>query len=134
MIKFIYQTITACFMLFAASQLEPLFYPVVMNFTVTDAVPEKGAYALKGYMNKVRDCEFVAVSVEDQDKMKLPIKFLDNLRDDAENRPTGSQPFGPWVVRLRPESYQITIESTHICHPMWHTTTVLGTINVYTHK
>lgn len=134
MIKFSYQTITAVFMLFVFSHIEPLFFPVVMNYSVTSGAKLQEGYTILGYMNKVRACEFIGVQVMDQDKMRLPIKFMDNTKDDRATRPTGSQSFGPWVIQTRDESYEITLTVTHKCHPMWHTVTTLGTINIYTQK
>ena len=134
MIHFVYQLITACFLLFVASHIEPLFFPVVMNFVTTSGASLEAGYTIQGYMNKVRDCEFIAVTVMDQDKVSLPMKFKDNPKDDRENRPTGSQPFGPWVIQLRKESYDLKLTAIHKCHPMWTTATALGTINVYTQK
>ena len=134
--KYIYQFVIAILVLYLGSVLEPLFYPVVMNWTVTDRVMEtdieKGnKFFMSGYMNKVRNCKFLAVTVHDNNNIKLATKFLDNVYDDAENRPTGSQKWGYWVVKLRDDSSELTVQAHHSCLPLWTTVTTLGKVNVY---
>ena len=136
--KFIYQFVVALTVLFMGSVLEPLFFPVVMNWTVTTsslsepAINGNRRYAMSGYMNKVRDCRFLSVQVTDNNHRQLPIKFLDNDIDDAANRPKGSQKWGFWTIALWDDSSEITVNARHQCHLMWVTETTLGKINVYT--
>ena len=130
--KIIYQIIVAFVTLYLGSVFEPLFFPVVMNWTPTSMVKNSnGEFIMKGFMTKVRGCKFIAAQVTDNNKMQLPLKFLDNVKDDQESRPTGTQPWGIWRVILRPDTSIIKIHSLHECHPLWTTKTLLGEINVY---
>jgi len=137
-VNFIYQFVVALTVLFMGSVLEPLFFPVVMNWTVTTSSLSEPAldgnrrYAMSGYMNKVRDCRFLSVQAIDNNNRQLPMKFLDNDIDDAANRPKGSQKWGFWTVSLWDESSEITIKARHQCHLMWTTETQLGKINIFT--
>ena len=134
MTMFFSQLVGAVFLLFAVSEVEPLLFPVVQVWSPTQTDHLEKGFTISGYMVKTRNCKFVGVQVEDQNGIELPITFLDNRGDDRESRPVGSQPFGPWVIQLRPDSYKIKLSSVHDCHPVWTTTTALGTINVYTQK
>lgn len=117
--------------LFLAARVEPMFFPVVANWTVSRSLKADDTFMMSGFMNKVRNCQFIAVTVKDQNNIALPIKFLDNAVDDTYNRPTGSQKWGYWTVQLRDDSSEITVKSRHQCHSLWDTITVLGVISVY---
>jgi len=124
--------VIAVVVLFLLARVEPMFFPVVMNWTVSQSLKSKdSSFYMAGFMNKVRGCEFIAVTVKDQNNITLPIKFLDNSVDDSENRPTGSQKWGYWSVQIRDDSSELTLKSRHNCHAMWDTITTLGTISVY---
>ena len=129
--SYVYQFIVALTVLFVSAAVEPLLYPVVMNWTPTKIVKEDQQVKLAGFMNKVRDCRFVAVTVEDNNHIRLPLKFLDNVDDDAINRPTGSQTWGQWTVQARPTTSSITFTAHHECHPLWITKTTLGSIHLF---
>jgi len=137
-VKHIYQFVVALTVLFMGSVLEPVFFPVVMSWTVTTSSLSGPAlnggrrFAMSGYMNKVRDCRFLSVQVTDNNNRHLAIKFLDNDVADAANRPRGSQKWGFWTVALWDDSSEITVKAQHQCHLMWVTETQLGKINVYT--
>ena len=132
-VLYTYQFGMAMAVLIVAGFMEPLYFPVVRDWTVTKIERVGDAVILSGYMKKVRNCEFVGVVAQDDAHRRLPLKYLDNPIDDTATRPVGAQNWGPWQVVIQDVSgvAKISMSATHSCHVGWHTVTQLGEVKLY---
>lgn len=129
----LYQAVMAIAVLIAIGLLEPLYFPVVREWTVTKMDRFQDTVVLSGYMKKVRDCKFVGMVAEDDDGHRLPLKYLDNPIDDTASRPVGAQTWGPWqvVVNIQNATSRVRFTATHSCHIGWQTVTHLGEVKLF---
>lgn len=124
-------------MVLSISLLEPLYFPVVRNWTAESMVRTDRKIEISGHMRKTRDCTFLGVSAvgvtNTGDKIWLPMLFRDNVTDHTYTRPVGAQGWGPWSVTIPLEAHvrEIEFRSAHQCHILWATVTKLGVATVY---
>lgn len=112
-----------------ANRFEHRYMPVMEDFVVTSMSSDGKNLIMEGYLNKTRNCTFSGLAVtgnKESDPVDLPIKFMDSPYRQ-ENRPTGTQEWGPWqiVIPLAPELKTISMSAHHKCHPFWATETHL---------
>ena len=126
----------AVLILVLAKGAEFYFMPVVKDFHLTNIERVDNKIVMRGYLRKVRDCQFAGVSaagITDDGKVDLPLKFLDpdSLMDNW-TRPTGTQAWGPWriAVPVSPNVVAIDLESVHSCHIAWPSTTRLASVPI----
>ena len=119
-----------------AKGAEFYFMPVVKDFHLTHIERVDNKIVMRGYLRKVRDCQFAGVSaagITEGGKVDLPLKFLDpdSLMDNW-TRPTGTQAWGPWriAVPVAPNVVAIDLESVHSCHIAWPSTTRLARVPI----
>jgi hypothetical protein len=136
--KSIWGMVFAVIIVASIATLEPLLLPVVTQWTPTKMHREGDTVLINGYMNKTRDCEFIAVSATgtvlgQRDIVNVPLRFLDRP-DGYTNvtRPVGTQDWGPWQIRLVSEVpiTRVDFRVTHSCHAVWNTITHLGSLSV----
>ena len=128
----LYSIVFAVTVIYLMAILEPKYFPVVRNWTVTHMEKDDHAVLISGYMHKVRACKFQGVVATDTaTNMQLPLKFLDNPTDSTKSRPTGSQEWGNWRIQVPDTTSEVQFRAYHDCHSIWSTKTVLGTINLY---
>lgn len=119
-------------MLMTWHSVEGHLMPVVERFKITSITysDTKDNVRIEGTMEKVRDCNYIGLSVnalyENTAVLKRPVKyeFLDlGIRD----RSNGSQQWGPWEITLpvNPRASHIEVEAIYSCHVFWNTRTTL---------
>lgn len=91
---------------------EPQFFPVVTDFTITEAVAYGENVAIEGHFNKVRDCTFVDVVGYSGEKY-VAVIFYEHPDAPVVSRITGVQTYGPWLIV--PKVPQLTLYAHHIC-------------------
>jgi hypothetical protein len=120
-----------------SSLLEPLYFPVVRDWTAETISRENAKVTVSGHMRKTRDCIFLGVSAigvgRDGNRTWLPLLFRDNITDHTYTRPVGAQGWGPWTMTVPLESdvREVEFRAAHQCHPLWATVTKLGTATIY---
>lgn len=122
--------IIATLIILIFGSMEGALYPVVRLWSPQNTIvlhDSDGSYMhLTGFVHKVRSCKFVGVHVQSEDGEELPITLLDADGAGTLGRPTGSQAWGPWKVRLKPFTQSVELYAIHDCHPLWATKTYLG--------
>jgi len=111
-----------------APAVESALLPVVKDFVVTKYERKDDHIVASGYMRKIRSCQFIGVQATTEingETVDLPINFQDNVISNA-TRPVGTQAWGPWKVYIPNVKGQvIKLTSTHRCHFLYSTDTVL---------
>lgn len=120
----------------AINRLEHWLFPVVTDFTITEMQTEGTTIKLSGYMRKDRNCTFAGVSAkakhQDGNYFSIPLVFNDKQDDHTNTRPTGTQEWGPWSVKIpvKPSINEVKLSSVHQCHAFWTTTSSLITFPI----
>lgn len=127
----IWPFVMALLLFFGCYWGERLFLPVIKDFQIHSFVRVDNKIVVKGYMRKVRECDYVGVVVtageSASSSVQIPVLFLDNKIDSQATVPVGSQEWGPWsltIPYLNPKA-MFTVKSLHSCHPIWVTETEL---------
>lgn len=109
------------------AKYEGVVFPVVDNVAVIEQHADSCEACRLPHIDvfvtfdKLRQCEFVALSWLDNTGRRVRIDFDPELGTEAQTRPTGAQVAGPWRI------YGIeTLEGTraiveHQCHPFYRT-------------
>jgi len=96
----------------AGKQLEPVVFPVVKNFHITEVISEGDNLWIAGEFNKVRGCEFVDV-VGYSGKQHVTVVFDEHPEAPVVTRIRGYQTFGPWL--LVPKVSRLSLYAHHRC-------------------
>jgi hypothetical protein len=129
----LYPFALAASVIYTAYVAEPLYFPVVRDWTVTEVHREGSNVVITGYMKKTRSCKFNGVTATDDNDVVLPLVLLEGVTDPVRRKPSGAVDWGPWKITL--ESAEVTskisLSITHQCHVGWLTTTELGEVNLF---
>lgn len=109
----------------AFKQIEPIIFPVVSDFKVTEQNEVNGSLVISGTFTKNRHCEPTALLGYDK-KQFITIDFPIQ-KNRLINRLTGEQTYRGWT--LTPISDHITLYVTHECLTGL-VVTELGTVDV----
>lgn len=123
-----------------ARELEPVVNPVITDFKVSKVLVQDEKIDISGTMTKHRDksCSFVGVLAKgmtnNEEKVHVPLLFMDNKVDNTENRINGQQSYGPWRLTIAKDANleSVSLTSIHNCHWFWDTRTALVTIHINT--
>lgn len=124
-------------LLATARFIETTFFPIVTNFVVSTVTRTGENVILTGTLEKHRAgmCKFLAtiakgVYADGVHDEELPLRFLDNPRNQRANRPDGFNNWGPWQIVVTPDSevQAIQLTSVHQCHPLWTQRTYNATV------
>ena len=106
-------------LLFVIHYVELRFFPVVIDFKITELKQDQTGILIRGTMHKVRDCEFIQITAYGDDQMPVRVQFLDSP-DSATSttREVGYQFWGPWRL-INGEYEHIKFYARHQCHLLW---------------
>jgi len=95
-------------------QLEPIIYPVVSDFSITEVKYEKDHTLIAGRLTKERDCTFKEVIAISHDAI-VSIEFQETAYHSTGvvSRPVGQYDWGWWSVM--PRVSELTLYSRHEC-------------------
>jgi len=121
--------------LVTASTIESFMFPVVIDFEITRFTYSDGVAQFSGIMEKVRICDPKSVSFWDRDNntgimYQLFVDFRPDTYQLPDNllrqRPEGIQAWGIWEMIISSKLHDdLVVISTHDCHPLWKTETIL---------
>lgn len=129
----LYPFAVAAIALTAISFAEPLYFPVVRDWTVSSMTHVGNSVTMTGYVRKVRECRLIGVLATDDDGREMWVSLQDNAADQTLPRPKDSQAWGPWRISMvvPEQTGNVRFQAVHQCHSGWPTKTELDTINLY---
>lgn len=111
--------IVGILLLMVAHEVERRYFPVVKDFKILEVKRTAEGILVQGTLRKVRDCEFVQVSVYANDIQPIKVTFKDvDENSTTKTREVGFQLWGPWEL-LSGNFAHLDIYARHRCHLLW---------------
>lgn len=124
-------SVLLCFgILASAKTIEPIVFPVVKDFRVSEISYQSDKVVVSGTLNQMRGCTFVDMSAYAiYENAEIPKEVLRHTFMDSNPRAraVGFQAWGPWRVELpiMKSTSQVELTATYRCHSLWDTQMVL---------
>ena len=109
---------------------ENKYMPVMRDWSPGEVQNSGNDIVIMGTVRKARDCTYIpGLRVRDHKGQHLVITSRSPTADKSWMSSDVHQVFGPWVV-VNGAGKRLTFYQEHVCHPLWHTFSELGTIDM----
>ena len=113
-----------------AKVVEPIVFPVVEDFRITEINYQSDKVILSGVLNQLRGCTFVdmnAYAIYQNKEIPKDLLQYTFRANTPRSRSVGKQAWGPWRIELpvMQSTSQIELTAVYRCHSLWDTHQVL---------